>query len=159
MRCTYKYRYFLFLVAVIIASCNNSNNGSDKDRVSPDIVSNPATANTDNEGKKNAPEIAFEENSFHFGEIAPAEKVTHVFKFKNTGNRDLVITAANGTCGCTVPEFSKEPVSPGEEGQITVTFDPSGKSGMVSKTINVLTNCVPNLKVLTISAEIIQNKK
>lgn len=151
--------FSVVLISAFIVSCGNDNHSTQGDRVSPDIVNNPATANTSIAGEKKLPVISFEETSYHFGEIGATEKVTHIFRFKNTGNADLVVTSASGTCGCTVPEFSKEPVSPGKEGQITVNFDPSGKSGMVSKTINVLSNSVPNMKVLTISAEIIQNKK
>ena len=73
------------------------------------------------------------------------------YKFKNTGNADLVISDAKGSCGCTVPEYPKAPIKPGEEGNIKVTFDSSGKGGRQNKSVTVITNAIPNTKVLTVT--------
>lgn len=81
--------------------------------------------------------------------------VNYTFKFKNTGNKDLFIISAKASCGCTIPEYSKEAVHPGDDGKIDVSFDSAGKTGMVSKTISIVANTIPNTKVLTVSAEIL----
>ena len=82
--------------------------------------------------------------------------MSYEFKFKNTGNADLIISQATGSCGCTVPEYSKDPVKPGEEGVIKVKYNSAGHGGTVSKTITLLANTIPNTKVLTISAEVLK---
>jgi hypothetical protein len=122
--------------------------------VSPDIVDNPATANGD--APKNLPAFSFDETTFDFGTITSGTVVTHEFHFKNTGNVDLVIAQANGSCGCTVPEYPKEPIAAGDEGKIKVTFNSGGMAGQIAKTITILANTIPATKVLTISAEVIK---
>lgn len=71
--------------------------------------------------------IAFEETDFDFGTVKDGEKVTHVFKFTNSGENPLVISNAQGSCGCTVPEWPKDAIAPGKTGEIKVVFDSSGK--------------------------------
>ncbi|HQV01208.1 MAG TPA: DUF1573 domain-containing protein, partial [Bacteroidia bacterium] len=100
------------------------------------------------------PELDFEETRYHFGEVKQGEKINHTFKFTNTGNADLILATVSASCGCTVPEWNKEPIKPGEEGSIKVTFNTEGKTGMQSKTISVMSNAKPGTRVLTISAEI-----
>lgn len=101
------------------------------------------------------PEMLFIEETHDFGTITQGEKVSYSFVFKNIGGTDLVISSANGSCGCTVPTFPKEPVKAGQEGKIDVVFDSDGKSGMVEKTITLVSNCDPSNTLLTINANII----
>lgn len=155
-----KQNLFLITAFVLLASSCGSKketlpNGEEK--LSTDIVENPATASGQTDSSK-PPEFSFETSTHHFGEIAESEKVSYTFIFTNTGGTDLVIANATGSCGCTVPEYSKEPIAPGKKGQVKVTFDPSGKSGMQSKTISLVANSVPATKVLTVSAEIIKKE-
>ncbi len=124
--------------------------------VSPDLIDNPATAA--GESQDNLPVFSFETTNHHFGEIKQGDVVDFTFKFKNTGKSDLFILSAKASCGCTVPSYSKEPVPPGGEGKVDVQFDSHGKSGMVSKTVSLVANTVPNTRVLTISAEISEGK-
>lgn len=128
-------------------SCNNS---PEKDT---DLVSNTASANGNT--NENLPEITFEEDEYDFGKITQGEKVSHAFKFKNTGKKALIIASANGSCGCTVPEFPKEPIQPGEEGKISVLFNSEGKKGYQEKTVTIVTNCEPATRVIRIKTEII----
>ncbi|TNF25305.1 MAG: DUF1573 domain-containing protein, partial [Bacteroidetes bacterium] len=74
--------------------------------------------------------------------------------FKNTGQGDLIITDAKGSCGCTVPEWPKEPVPPGGEGKIDVVFNSEGKSGQQNKKITITANTVPSMTVLAINGVI-----
>ncbi len=155
-------RYFLsiiygFVVTTMI-SCNSSEpakTNSGQDQVSPDIVNNAATASGQENAKK-LPVFSFEETSHFFGTINSGERMSYDFKFKNTGNADLIISQATGSCGCTIPEYSKDPIKPGDEGVIKVKYNSEGHGGMVSKTITLLANTIPNTKVLTISAEVLK---
>ncbi len=148
--------YFLILsTSLVLVSCDSKNEKANEAKISPEVVNNPATANKAAEpGVEMIPVFTFETDNHEFGEIVQGERVTYAFKFKNTGNAPLVISNASASCGCTVPEYTKTPVEPGEEGYINVTFDSAGKSGMVSKTVTLIANTTPNTKVLTISADI-----
>src|SRR4051812_46647863 len=141
---------FVTLLFFVLISCNNSEQGRSIDA---DAVSNSASA----DGKTSAdlPEIKFEEDEFDFGRITQGEKVSHAFKFKNTGSKSLIISGASGSCGCTVPDWPKEPVLPGREGSINVVFSSEGKSGLQEKTVTVVTNCEPATRILRIKTEII----
>ena len=76
------------------------------------------------------------------------------FVFKNTGKSDLLIFNATASCGCTVPEYPKKPIHPGDEGKIIVSFNTEGKNGVQKKTVTLMANTQPNTKVLTIKAEV-----
>ena len=84
--------------------------------------------------------IEFEETIHDFGNIKEGEKVEHVFKFKNIGDAPLIVTAVQPSCGCTASDFTKDPVAPGGEGTISLTFDSKGKPGTVNKTATVKAN-------------------
>ncbi|MCS6980827.1 MAG: DUF1573 domain-containing protein [Flavobacteriales bacterium] len=96
----------------------------------------------------------FDTTVYDFGEIIQGQKVRHVFRFKNVGKGDLVISDAKTSCGCTVSEYPKEPVPPGEEGEIVVEFNSEGKQGQVSKTVTLYANTVPNETELKIKGYI-----
>jgi len=86
------------------------------------------------------PQISLEETEFDFGEIHQGDKVEHVFTFTNTGNAPLVLNNVLTTCGCTAPEWPKEPIHPGESGEIKVMFNSSGKMGRQNKVITIQAN-------------------
>ncbi|MGY8954569.1 MAG: DUF1573 domain-containing protein [Flavobacteriales bacterium] len=146
----------LLLVSLALVSCNSS---SDEKTITTDLVNSPLTANSNAE-KVLTPNIEMLETSYNFGEIQQGESVTHDFILKNTGDADLIISAAKGSCGCTVPEWPKTPIAKGEEAAIKVTFNSAGKSGKQNKTVTLVTNAIPNTKVLTINGNVIvpQNK-
>lgn len=139
------------IAALALFSCNNG--ASKGDGFDTDAVSNSASA----DGKQDIdqPEMTFEEEVFDFGKIIQGEKVSHAFAFKNTGKKGLIISNASGSCGCTVPEWPKEPVQPGQSGKINVVFSSEGKSGLQEKTVTIVTNCEPATKVIRIKADII----
>ena len=135
-------------------SCNHDEK-KNPDHLSPDIINNPASAS--GEKKDNAkPAFNFPETSFDFGTIKSGDVVTHEFEFSNSGNADLVISEAKGSCGCTEPEYPKSPLKPDEKSKIKVTFNSNGMAGQLSKTVTLLANTIPNTKVLTISAEVLK---
>ncbi|MCB0514589.1 MAG: DUF1573 domain-containing protein [Chitinophagales bacterium] len=99
--------------------------------------------------------VSFSESEFDFGDIKQGDVVKHTFKFKNTGNEPLIISSAKGSCGCTVPQWPKEPVAPGAEGAIDVEFSSKGKSGNQTKTVTIQANTDPNPTRLTIKSNIL----
>ena len=143
---------FLFSLAI---SCNSS---SDDKAMTTDLVASPLTANQSAKTVA-VPVVEMKETSFDFGEMQQGESVTHDFVLKNTGEADLIISAAKGSCGCTVPQWPKAPISQGEEATIKVTFNSAGKSGKQNKTVTLVTKAIPNTKVLTINGNVIVPKK
>jgi hypothetical protein len=99
--------------------------------------------------------IAFREYEHLFGQVTEGEKAGCIFTFENRGTSDLVILSATTTCGCTVPEYDRKPVSPGETGKMEVVFDTSGRNGIQSKIITVRSNASVPVVMLKITAEVI----
>lgn len=100
--------------------------------------------------------IAADETSHDFGQIKEADgKVSTTFVVKNTGEAPLVITRVIASCGCTTPEWTKEPIAPGKTGEIKITYDPKGRPGPFSKTISVYSNGKTGSFILTIRGEVI----
>src|SRR5690606_34200408 len=97
----------------------------------------------------------FEEEIFDFGTITQGEKVTHTYKFKNTGDNDLLIVSAKGSCGCTVPKWPKEPIAPGATGNIEVVFDSDGKSGRQHKKVTIVANTHPATTIIALKGDIV----
>ena len=102
------------------------------------------------------PVITFEKTEHDFGKINEADgRVTTIFTFKNEGMAALVLSNVRASCGCTTPSYTKEPINPGETGEITVTYNPNGRPGHFSKTITVTSNASEPTKKLYIKGEVI----
>ena len=143
----------LFYILFFIPLCFLLSCGQKQEQVPTDIVNIPATAGKGFD-KSELPDMKFEEMIFDFGTITQGEKVTHDFKFKNVGDKDLVISNASADCGCTVAEVPKQSIPSGEGNIIRVTFNSEGKTGIVTKTVTVVTNCIPNKRTVQIKANI-----
>lgn len=103
-----------------------------------------------------APKIKFELTKYDFGKIKEQDgKVTYTFKFKNISKFPLVVTRVQASCGCTTPEWTKEPISAGKSGTVTVTYNPAHRPGVFHKTITVYSNTATGTDVLTIQGEVI----
>ena len=153
--------YAIILTSMLVISCGSDQKKNERNGeviVSPDIVNNPETANGEITDKTGVPKFDFEEITFDLGTVQSGESVTHEFKFKNSGDKDLIISQAKGSCGCTQPEYPKDPVAPGDEGVIKVTFNSTGISGQITKNVTLIANTTPNTKVLTITGEVIKSK-
>lgn len=98
------------------------------------------------------PAFSFEKTSHDFGTIDEGDVVEHVFKFTNTGEAPLIIQNATGSCGCTVPTFSKQPIAPGETGEIVAKFNSQGRQNLQNKTVTVTANTWPKQTMLKIRA-------
>jgi uncharacterized cupredoxin-like copper-binding protein len=137
----------LFLCTIVagllFTSCNQSGQSA-----------TAAVADTGNVSATNAPVMKFEKDTYDFGKIKQGEKVTHAFKFTNTGKSPLIIKDAIATCGCTKPEWPKTPVQPGAEGEIKVTFDSATKMGLQDKQITVTANTVPAQTMVHLIGEV-----
>ncbi|MGK4568826.1 DUF1573 domain-containing protein [Flavobacterium sp. 3HN19-14] len=103
------------------------------------------------------PKMEFAEKEFDFGTITQGDKVQHVFTFKNTGSEDLQIKHAQGSCGCTVPDYPREAIKPGEEGSIKVSFNSAHKLGSQHKTVTLEVNTKEGSEILNIKAEVNPN--
>lgn len=102
----------------------------------------------------NQANFKFEKDTMNFGTIKQGEVVNYEFKFTNTGKEPLIITEAHGSCGCTVPEYPKEPIKPGGKGVIKVTFNSAGKSSMQIKTVTLSSNAKGGPKVLYVKGNV-----
>lgn len=92
--------------------------------------------------------------SHDFGKIPQGKPVTAEFKFKNSGTVPLVISNAQGSCGCTVPEYTKEPIAPGKEGIIKATFN-AAAGGPFNKTVTITANTEKGQETLTVKGEVV----
>jgi len=94
--------------------------------------------------------IKFEKTSHDFGTIKEGTQATVTFKFTNEGNSPLVLNSVQASCGCTTPKWTKEPVAPGAEGEVTATYNSKGRPGNFTKTITVKHNGEGAVEYLTI---------
>lgn len=107
----------------------------------------------------NAPKAVFSKTIHDFGKIKESdEKATTVFTVKNEGATPLIIQNANASCGCTKPEFTKEPILPGKTGTIAVAYSTIGRVGAFEKQVRIFTNVPDEVYVLTIKGEVIRDK-
>jgi hypothetical protein len=150
----FRLGFFILLLslALLVFSCGNGNNTGNPGGIPTSVVNNPQSASGSVSG--GLPKMIFSDTAYDFGTIKQGDKVTHIFTYTNTGAIDLVISSATGSCGCTVPTTPNKLTKPGATGTVEVTFDSSGKSGKVEKSVYVTTNCQPNVKTLTITANI-----
>lgn len=98
--------------------------------------------------------VALSENSFDFGKIKKGDKVQHVYEITNTGKNPLIISEVKPGCGCTAPDFTKEPIMPGKKGKVTLHFDSSSFDGNVQKYADVFANVEKAPIRLTFTANI-----
>lgn len=140
-------RIFLLATVALVASCGHSGT----DAAGRIQQSNLEAAEKLAEQATQFPQIKFEETTHDFGEIKQNVEVQTLFQFKNTGKVPLVITNASSSCGCTVPEYPKEAIAPGESGAIKVVYNGSGKDA-ITKTVTLTTNTEQGNEMLTIKA-------
>lgn len=130
--------FVCIIFSVLVFSCSsNKEENSKKNKSELEYID-----------QENPAEISAENFEYNFGEIAQGEKISHVFKFTNTGKSSLVINDAKSTCGCTIPTYTKEPIAPGETGELLVKFDSKGKKGNINKQVTVQANTYPNTSTI-----------
>lgn len=101
--------------------------------------------------------ITCEKTVHNFGEIKEADgKVSHTFVVKNEGTTPLVISNVTASCGCTTPDWTKEPIPAGKTGEVKVTFDPKNRPGNFMKTIRLYGNGMKNGFLLSIRGKVLK---
>ncbi|MFN0030595.1 MAG: DUF1573 domain-containing protein [Flavobacteriales bacterium] len=131
----------ILIYCIAIATCLMACKTDDR-KITADLLNFPPAEGSTSDGE--VPVISFDSVVCRFGTIAIGEKVTHTYRFENIGNEPLIIQQVKPSCGCTTSkDWSKEPILPGEHGQITVEFNSKGFPGAIDKSISVLTNCIP----------------
>ncbi len=105
------------------------------------------------------PVMTFAETEHDFGTINEGDVVEHKFSFTNTGKAPLVIVSAKGSCGCTVPEWPKEPIAPGATGEMLVKFNSNGKPNQQTKQVTITANTEAGKELLKIKAMVTPKAK
>ena len=100
------------------------------------------------------PGITFEEVKYDFGSVVQGGTVDHTFKFKNTGTAPLIISNIGVSCGCTTPEWTKEPIMPGKSGTIAAHFNSTGKMGMQNKVLTIESNAAAGSTTVSLVGEV-----
>lgn len=99
------------------------------------------------------------ESEFDAGDVFKGEVIEAEFKVKNTGSHPLALGEVSPSCSCTVSEYSEDPIMPGEEGFIKANIDTEDLGiGMLRKTIRIVANTDPNVTVVAIKANVLENK-
>ena len=139
----------LILALCLFTACDNDK--GDEGKISTDLVTNPKSAT---QPSNKQPVITFDKTEHDFGTILQGEVVTYSFHFTNTGSSPLIISNVNTSCGCTIGDFSREPIAPGKDGYIKATYDSKGHHGFQSRALTVITNTNPNQTVLRLKATV-----
>jgi hypothetical protein len=154
--------------AVVFTSCNDRNSEKKiaelesrlaelegKKTVGPAVTSSPTPETqpvTDEKPEGPLPKLEFQKVDHDFGTIKEGDVVEYTYAFKNTGEAPLIIQGAQGSCGCTVPAWSKEPIPVGGTGFVKAKFDSKGKPNIQNKTVTVTANTWPKQTVLRFKA-------
>ncbi len=128
--------------------------------LSTEIINNPATGKeTSSDDAFESPEFVFDHLLHNFGTINEGDIVEHIYHFTNAGQTPIVITDVKATCGCTVPFFPKEPIEPGAEDFIKISFNSTKKPGHQEKSITIFANTYPNRVKLHFTADVIPKEE
>lgn len=157
---------FLMLASTIIVGCNSKADKKiaelegriaemEAKKVTDGAQAAPPVASAPSEEQKPEgplPVMQFDVTEHDFGTINEGDEVTFTYNFKNTGEAPLIIQGAQGSCGCTVPDWTKEPIPVGGTGFVKAKFDSHGKQNAQSKTVTVTANTFPKQTVLKFKA-------
>jgi len=104
------------------------------------------------------PIVEFDQEEYDFGTVVEGEKVEGVFKVTNAGKVDLIILDVKPSCGCTTPNWTKEPIAPGASGEIKFEFNSTGRVGVQNKSITVKSNAEKNTQVIRLKGTVTAKK-
>ena len=152
--------------AITIASCNEADKKAETTSTNTAAATNEAASTANATNTATAPQLNTVDPATltkvewldgmdkDFGKIKEGENLEVSFRFKNVGDKPLVISNVSASCGCTVPETPKKPYAPGESGVIKASFNSSGKVGTNSKQVNVFANLDPAMTTLVFRVEV-----
>lgn len=154
--------FIVAMMALAVASCKKNESAEALNtNKETEVASTPTPATQSQESlieqTKRNPQtsLALSENHWDFKDVKKGESVEHVYQVTNTGNNPLVISQVVPACGCTAPEYTKEPIMPGQQGQIILRFDSSAFEGLQNKQAEVYANVETAPIVLTFSANVV----
>jgi hypothetical protein len=137
-------KLFYIIFCFVLWGCGNNNS-----------FESSATHTIIEQKKANMAKILFENNFYDFGNVTQGEQIGYTFHFKNVGQSVLIINNVDPSCGCTTSSFPKEPIKPGEQGEIAIILDTTTKIGKISNSIVINANTYPAQTVLMISANVV----
>ncbi len=148
----------LFALGLSISSCGNGTK-ADSNAAANEVVVDDNTApypqqNPAEEVVENPTTLSWNKMEHDFGKVKKESQNNYEFVFKNTGSNPLIINSAKGSCGCTVPEYPKEPVMPGDEAKILVTYTAGTTAGETEKLVTIDANTEPRTTTLKIKANV-----
>ncbi len=149
----------LFLVSVVLsASCNNGKNQGEEAEAADipmEQVGKQPVGQTIIPGADSSDAVMeVTADSYDFGTVKEGEKVEHEFTFTNTGSSPLIISNVQASCGCTTPEYSKNPIAPGDQGLVKVVFNSAGQVGKQHKVITITSNAASKNTLLHLRGEV-----
>jgi len=154
---TMKWIPAVFAGAVLIAGCNSSGTNEEPkaEEIPLEQMGEQPVGQTIIPGSDStAASLELASDSYDFGVIKEGEKVEHEFRFTNTGKSPLIISNVQASCGCTTPEYSKNPIPPGEEGMVKVVFNSAGQVGKQHKVVTVTSNSSSQNTLLHLRGEV-----
>jgi hypothetical protein len=138
---------FLFLLLITAASVSFAQQAKPGTEVKKDDKTTQAS-------NPNAPTVDFKEESYNFGDVGEGPQITHEFKFTNNGKEPLILANVKASCGCTTPSWPKDPILPGKEATILVTYNTQGRPGAFTKSITITSNATTPSKVIFIKGTV-----
>lgn len=146
------------LLMVLVTACGAEQNEEQTmdGLLSTDLVNNPHSAKgLDTNLLKESPTMDFTDTVYDFGTIDEGVKVSFDFAFTNNGKTPLIISNATASCGCTVPDYPKDPIAPGEGSKIKVVFNSIDKQGAINKSVSISTNTNRSVHMLYFKGTVI----
>jgi Protein of unknown function (DUF1573) len=145
----------ILLGTSLIFACKNDEVKKDKNAISADMINNPRTGEEGvTENLADLGTLTFKDTLHDFGTIKEGVVVEHDFEYTNTGKRPVLISEAHASCGCTVPDYSQDPIAVGATGILKVKFNTTGKEGANQKSVMVTNNGNPGFIKIFITANV-----
>lgn len=103
--------------------------------------------------------MTFKATTYDFGTVEEGIKVKHTFVFENTGTEPLLISNARGSCGCTVPQWPRTAIAPGEKSEISVEFNSTKKGGKRNQQVTITANTEPHNTIINLVGNVTPAEK
>jgi hypothetical protein len=149
---------FICIIIGSFFSCTSKNSQDESvdltNHLSTSLVENPRTLDRDSLANNQFGKLVFEDTIHDFGRVKENEIVTFDFDFMNEGKKDVLISEAKASCGCTVPSYPQIPIKYGEKNKVSISFNSQGKKGYNEKLTILYTNANPSMYNLYIRAEV-----